>query len=143
MSTVPTVLVVLILVPYEGRYLIVEECDGTYYMPAGKVEPGENLLRAAMRETMEEAGVAVGLRGLLGFDHSWSAGTMKLRFAFVGFVAGTTKTKDRPDHHSRRALWLDKSDLRSLPLRDPELVDWIARYESGTPLLPCDAYRTF
>ena len=46
-----TTLVVLAVVAYEGRYLVVEERDGTFYLPAGRVEPGENLMAAAVRET--------------------------------------------------------------------------------------------
>ena len=36
-----TTLVVLTIVAHEGRYLVVEERDGTFYLPAGRVEPGE------------------------------------------------------------------------------------------------------
>lgn len=65
----PTTLVVLAIVEHEGRYLVVEERDGTFYLPAGRVEPGEDLVAAAVRETAEEAGMMIGLSGLLGFDH--------------------------------------------------------------------------
>ena len=36
----PTTLVVLGVVHHEGRYLIVEERDGTFVLPAGRVERG-------------------------------------------------------------------------------------------------------
>ncbi len=154
---VPTTLVVLVVVPqpapslpslrarepHDGRYLIVEERDGTFYLPAGRVEPGENLVAAAVRETAEEAGVAIGLRGLLGFDHEETPGRRKLRFGFVGDVAIDTPPKNRPDGHSRGAAWRTKAELATLPLRAPEVLTWIARYESGAPLLPCGAYEWF
>jgi phosphatase NudJ len=78
---IPTTFVVLVVVPHDGRYLVVEERDGTWYLPAGRVEPGESLTAAAIRETAEEAGVTVGLRGLIGFDHLWSDGRCQMRFA--------------------------------------------------------------
>ncbi len=134
---IPTTLVVLVVVPHQGRFLLVEERDGTFYLPAGKVEPGENLIAAAVRETAEEAGVAIGLRGLLGVDHTWLDGRAKLRFVFVGYLAILTPTKSRPDHHSRGARWASKAELQALPLRHREVLTWIERSESGTPLLPC------
>jgi len=136
-----TVLIVLVVVPHDGRYLIVEERDGTFFLPAGKVEPGENLIAAAVRETAEEAGVLVGLRGLLGFDHSQLGdGTTKMRFAFVGYPA-LGAPKRLPDQHSRGAGWFTKLELERLPLRHREVLTWIERYELGTPLLPCTAYQ--
>jgi len=138
-----TTLVVLTIVPHEGRYLLVEERDGTFYLPAGRVEPGENLMSAAVRETAEEAGIAIGLRGILGFDHSWVAGAApraRLRFAFVGYPAIPTAPKRRPDRHSRGACWVAKGDLAGLPLRDQEVIGWIERFERAPALLPCDAY---
>lgn len=128
-------LVVLAIVPNEGKYLLVEERDGTFFLPAGRVEPGEDLLTAAVRETVEEAGIDIALQGLLGFDHSYA----KMRFAFVGLpLRGTPKRQ--ADHHSRGAGWFTKDEARKLPLRHHEVFTWIERYERGMPLLPCSAY---
>lgn len=140
---VPTSLVVLVVVPHEGRYLIVEERDGTFYLPAGKVEPGESLIAAAIRETVEEAGVMIGLRGLLGFEQDWyeQPHRTRLRFCFVGFLALLTPPKRCPDEHSRGAAWRTREELGSLPLRHPEVIAWIDRYERGDALLPCAAYQ--
>jgi phosphatase NudJ len=140
-----TGLVVLVVVPHEGRYLVVQELDGTDYLPAGRVEPGENLLAAAVRETVEEAGVLVGLRGLLGFDHEWYEATSRtrLRFVFVGHPGVERSPKSRPDEHSLRAAWVTKDELRGMPLRHPEVLTWIERYEAAPALLPCAAYESY
>jgi phosphatase NudJ len=140
-----TGLVVLVVVPHEGRYLVVQERDGTYYLPAGKVEPGENLIEAAVRETAEEAGTLIGLRGLLGFDHEWHEATSRtrLRFVFVGFVGLVNPPKSRPDEHSLGAAWVTKDELRRLPLRHPEVLMWIERCEDARALLPCAAYEPY
>ena len=138
----PTLLIVLVVVPHEDRYLMVEERDGSFFLPAGKVEPGENLIAAAVRETAEEAGVLIGLRGLLGFDHSSVDGSrQKLRFTFVGYPGMLGEPKRVPDHHSRGAGWFTKSQIQALPLRHPEVLTWIERYEHATTLLPCAAYE--
>jgi phosphatase NudJ len=131
---------VLALVPDRGRYLIVEERDGSFYLPAGRVEEGENLIAAAVRETAEEAGVLIGLRGLLGLDHSAGPSGTRLRFCFVGYPAIAARPKARGDHHSRGAAWRTREEIAALPLRHPEVLAWIDRLERGDPLLPCSAY---
>lgn len=139
----PAYLVVLVVVPRDGRYLVVEELDGTWYLPAGKVEPGEDLIAAAVRETAEEAGVPIALRGLLGFDHECSPRRMRLRFAFVGAPARDVAPKSRPDEHTRGAAWFTRAELAAMPLRHPEVLGWIDRYERASALLPCAAYEPY
>jgi 8-oxo-dGTP pyrophosphatase MutT (NUDIX family) len=138
----PTTLVVLAVVHHDGRYLIVEEVDGTFYLPAGRVEQGESLIDAAVRETAEEAGVVIEPAGLLGFDHdgSGTGDRSRLRFAFVAAPAGDTAPKRTPDAHSRGARWLRREEIAALPLRHPEVLAWIDRHRRGAPILPRDAY---
>jgi phosphatase NudJ len=145
MATIPTVLVVLVVVPHQGRYLVVEERDGTFYLPAGRVEAGEDLVTAAVRETAEEAGVLVTLRGLLGFDHEWveHAQHAKLRFVFVADPSPPDTPKACADEHSLGAAWRTREELHALPLRHPEVLAWIDRYEHAEALLPCSAYETY
>ncbi|MFN7697496.1 MAG: NUDIX domain-containing protein [Deltaproteobacteria bacterium] len=139
----PTTLIVLAVVPDGDRYLVVEERDGALYLPAGRVDRGENLMAAIVRETAEEAGVLIGLTGILGFDQDWApdGSATRLRFVFVGYqgIAGPPKTT--PDRHSRGAAWLTKAELAARRLRDPEVLTWIERYESHATLLPCASYR--
>mgnify|MGYP001546705899 CR=1 FL=1 len=83
-------LFVLAVVPFHpderpARYLVVQERDGTFYLPAGRVEPGENLIAAIVRETSEEAQQLVGVLGLLGFDHE--PGRMRFVWACYRAVA--------------------------------------------------------
>jgi phosphatase NudJ len=132
-------LVVLTVVPHEGRYLLVEERDGTFYLPAGRVDPGENLMAAAIRETIEEAGALIGLQGILGFDHE----VRRMRFCFVGYLAINQALKTTADKHSRGARWVARADIPKLPLRHPEVISWIDQYESGQVLLPCRAYTPY
>jgi len=141
----PTLLVALVVVAHEGRYLLVEETDGRFYLPAGKVEPGEDIVSGAARETAEEAGVAVDLLGILGIEHDilhdGTRRVARLRFALVGRVAGDPRPKRDADHHSRGARWVAKADVAALPLRHPEVLAWIERCERAEALLPCAAYR--
>lgn len=139
-SSLPTHLFVLAVVPFRDRYLVVEERDGTFYLPAGKVELGEDLVAACIRETVEEAGIVIAVRGLLGFDHEALAGRARLRFTFVGDpVSGALKAT--ADRHGRGARWVTPAELASLPLRHREVLRWIELHASGRPLLPRVAYE--
>ena len=133
-------LFVLAVVPFDpnerpARYLVVEERDGTFYLPAGKVEPGENLVAAIVRETIEEAQQLVGVLGLLG-DH----GVNRMRFVWSCQRAVANAPKSIADHHSRGAAYLTRAQIAERPLRHPEVLDWIDVFESGRALLPTAAY---
>lgn len=59
------------VVERDGRFLVVEERDPAsgevvWNQPAGHVDPGEGLLAAVVRETLEETGLAFTPRALLG-----------------------------------------------------------------------------
>lgn len=132
---------VLAVVPFENKYLVVEERDGTFYLPAGRVEPGENLVAAIVRETIEEAKQLIGVSGLLGIDHDLiGPDRFRMRFVFVGYRGVMLPTKSEADRHSRGASYKTRAEIASLPLRHAEVIDWIDAYESGRPLMPTKAY---
>ena len=48
-------------------------CAGQWYLPAGKMEPGEDITEAAKREVLEETGLNMEVTTLLAVE---SAGTI-------------------------------------------------------------------
>eukprot|EP00929_Paragymnodinium_shiwhaense_P049564 TRINITY_DN24999_c0_g1_i3.p1 TRINITY_DN24999_c0_g1~~TRINITY_DN24999_c0_g1_i3.p1 ORF type:complete len:352 (+),score=51.83 TRINITY_DN24999_c0_g1_i3:79-1056(+) len=58
---------------HDGKFLMVNEPAGIsggipgYWLPAGRVDSGESLAAAAVRETLEEGGVEVRITGVLRF----------------------------------------------------------------------------
>lgn len=74
----------------DGRYLLVrEKVDGSivYNQPAGHLDPGESLLEAVVRETLEETRYAFEPQALLGvYRYRPHAGNDEtyLRFLFRG-----------------------------------------------------------
>ncbi len=76
----------------DGRYLLVRERvagEIVYNQPAGHLDPGESLLDAVIRETLEETRYAFEPQALLGIyrylPHA-EAGETYLRFLFRGEV---------------------------------------------------------
>ncbi|MFN8559058.1 MAG: NUDIX hydrolase [Dehalococcoidia bacterium] len=58
-APIPTWYFALVVVRLGHRFLVVREAKHGqhWYMPAGRVEPGETMAETAVRETMEEAGI--------------------------------------------------------------------------------------
>jgi ADP-ribose pyrophosphatase YjhB (NUDIX family) len=136
---------VLAVVPFHpvespARYLVVEERDGTFYLPAGRVERGENLVAAVVRETIEEAKQLIGVLGMLAMDHEVRADTLRLRFVFAGYRGLDAPVKREADHHSRGAAYMTREQIARLPLRHPEVLTFIDAYESRRSLMPTGAY---
>jgi 8-oxo-dGTP pyrophosphatase MutT (NUDIX family) len=64
---IPTWSFALVLVRLSRRFLLVHERKHgqLWYLPAGRVEPGETFAAAAHRETREEAGIDIVLEGVV------------------------------------------------------------------------------
>ena len=111
----PPHLVVATLVEQAGRFLCVEERVGDRLVlnqPAGHWDPGESLLDAARRETLEETAWHVELTHFLGiYAHEPpELGYGFLRFAFVGRPLRREKRRTL-DTGIERALWLTRDEL--------------------------------
>jgi ADP-ribose pyrophosphatase YjhB (NUDIX family) len=120
----------LVVVRDDDRYLLVEELERghgtTWYLPAGGVKEGEDIVTAAIRETREEAGLEVEILGILGGDQvlAPSGLTTRIRLVFLGRVIGG-QLKAQADDESVRAVWFRLTEIEALPLRHPEVRDWI------------------
>jgi ADP-ribose pyrophosphatase YjhB (NUDIX family) len=81
-------LTVATVVERDSKFLMVRETiDGEQVInqPAGHVEPGEDVMAAALRETIEETGWEVAITGFLGFSNAMSptTGITYYRLAFI------------------------------------------------------------
>lgn len=120
--------------PTTGLYLLCQEfANQGFWLPGGAVDPGESLTAAARRETMEEAGVDVELKGILAIEHhpSFSASTkecfVRLRTIFYAEPTNLNQLpKSSPDFESAGACWCSYDQIiRGLKLRGREPLQWI------------------
>lgn len=129
----------MVIVRRGDRFLLVHERrhGQLWYIPGGRVEPGERIEDAAVRETREEGGIPIELEGVLRVEHSPQRdGTARCRVFFLARPADETPPKSVPDDESLEARWVHPTELGRYRLRSDEVVDVIRYVASGAPVLP-------
>ena len=137
---IPTWYFALVVVRDGDRFLVVREAKHgqTWYLPAGRVEPGETLAEAALRETLEETGIEAILEGILKIQHTPSGPAARVRALFLARPADDRPPKSVPDEHSLEARWVTLDELARLPLRGPEVLDVFRWVAGGAPVYPLE-----
>lgn len=98
-------------------------CAGQWYLPAGRMEPGEDVAEAAKREVLEETGLEFDLSTLFLVE---SAAGSWYRFVVTGTVTGgRLKTPADADSESLQAMWI--GDLSDFSLRAGDVLPLIER----------------
>lgn len=134
---IPTWFFVVVAVRKDDRWLLVHETKHgqRWYFPAGRVEPGEDLLSAARRETLEEAGIQIEFDGIIRIEHTAQAdGTARCRLVLLAHPADDTPPKSVPDDESLESKWFTLPEVRTLRLRGEEVYD-LLRYLSDKPVI--------
>jgi 8-oxo-dGTP pyrophosphatase MutT (NUDIX family) len=126
------------LIERNSRFLLVEERAGgreVINQPAGHVEPGETLIEAVIRETLEETGYRFEPDAVLGLYHwySQSDDVTFLRVAFCG-EAEPPHGDATLDEVIIATHWLSREQVlaRQHQLRSPMVLRCIDDYRSGT-----------
>lgn len=120
-----------------GKFLFVEERVGgelVINQPAGHLDPGENLIEAVVRETLEETAWRFEPEALVGI-YLWRQpqnGSTFLRFSFAGRVSGHDTSLDLDDG-IERALWLTRDQIISQQprLRSPMVLRGVDDFLAG------------
>ncbi len=129
--------VVACILERDGRFLLVEEMAqgrAVYNQPAGHLDPGETLLQAARRETLEESAWHVEPEGLVGIYliEPVDAGVTFVRFCFHGRLIRHDPTLSL-DKEIIRTVWLSRDELAAEPNkhRSPLVLRCIDDYLAG------------
>lgn len=117
-----TYIVACVLVNEHNEVLMIQEakqsCAGKWYLPAGRMECGETIIDAAVREVLEETGLNITITTLLGIE---CAGGSWYRFILTGRVnSGELKTPQHADSESLQAKWI--LNLNELSLRSNDIL---------------------
>ncbi len=126
----------LVIVRMGRRFLLVHEAKHGqhWYLPAGRVEPGETFMQAAHREVIEEAGLDVVLEGIVRVQHTPTPHGVRMRVIFVARPLDDTPTKSVPDEESLEARWVTLEELSGFSLRGDE-VETLFRYVADGGLI--------
>ena len=139
-TPVPTWYFALVVVRRGHRFLLTQEkkYGSTWSIPGGRVEPGESLLDAAVREVLEETGVPVSIDGILRVEHSPSPTGARVRLVFAGSPRDDTPPKTSADDESLGAAWLTMEEIARLPLRGSDLRGLLESVARGRQIFPLD-----
>ncbi|MBL4646096.1 MAG: NUDIX hydrolase [Rhizobiales bacterium] len=112
----PTIAVSVALWDDNDRLLIVQRGrapkKGLWALPGGKVELGETLQQAALRELREETGLSAQLGGLFQVCDIIGSGH---HFTLVSFVAHAPQGVLTPGDDAASARWVNADQARELP----------------------------
>ena len=143
-TPIPTWYFALVVVRWGHRFLLTQErkYGSTWSIPGGRVEPGESLQAAAIREVLEETGVPVKLDGVLRVEHTPGEASARIRVIFIGSPLDDTAPKTEPDDESLGAAYLTIDEIRDRPLRGAELGSLLETVAEGHQVFPLDLLGT-
>ena len=139
-APIPTWYFALVVVRRGHRFLLTQErkYGSTWSIPGGRVEPGESLVAAAVREVHEETGVPIRIDGILRIEHVASPSSVRMRVLFTGSSIDDTEPKTTADEESLGAAWMTLEQIRGKQLRGAELRVLLESVEGGQQVFPLD-----
>ncbi|HTJ45244.1 MAG TPA: NUDIX domain-containing protein [Kofleriaceae bacterium] len=137
---IPTWYFALAVVRMGRRFLLTQEkkYGECWSIPGGRVEIGESLVDAAVREVLEETGVPIHLDGVLRVEHEASGNGARVRVIYVATPTDDRAPKTTPDEESLGAAWLTLEEIRGLKLRGADLRALLEMVANGCPIYPLE-----
>lgn len=132
-ETVMYIVACVILNEYNEVLMIQEakkSCAGKWYLPAGHMDKGENIITACKREVLEETGLHIECTTLLVVE---TARGNWMRFVLTGnVIGGSLKTPSEADKESLQAKWVKNLDEVELRANDIiHLIDRVRMYKEA------------
>lgn len=139
-------LTVATVVVKQDRFLMVKEIDSgklVINQPAGHVEPGEDIIDAAIRETYEETGWHVDINGFIGVYTTISPAT-GITYYRLAFTAEALSLDEQAviDTDIKEVVWLSAKEIRqnNKKLRSGLVNDCLNDFEQGK-IYPLEIFR--
>jgi len=143
--------IIIVFNPVLKQFLAVEETKRRgWWLPGGFVENGDDFKSTAVKETKEEAGIDVELKGILRIENSMGKLGARQRVIWFGIPKNLEQPlKSEPDEESMSAKWFtvqELEEMRSIPpprgLRGSELLQWGKYLEQGGSVYPLSILST-
>lgn len=147
-GAMPVFVLVVVRRTGDDHFLLKDEIASQgWWLPGGAVARGEDLVLAAERQTMDETGIKIIVKGLLRFEYTPSPHGFRLRVVFYAEPVDATEIpKTLPDYASNAACWVSLDLLLHRPsrkqgrtrlfLRGPEPVIWCSYIAAGGSVWP-------
>ena len=128
------------------KWLAVDENKNRgWWLPGGFVECGDDHHQTAIKETIEEAGVDIVLKGILRVENDMNRRGGRQRVIYYAEPKDPNQLpKSTPDSESNGAAWLSLHELQAKKqlepskggLRGTDLLDWAKYIEGGGTIYP-------
>lgn len=127
--------------PTDRKFLMVQErCRRGWWLPGGGIDSDEDPVAGGVRETLEEAGVSVKIKGLLSIRVIPTQSYVRMWYIFYGEPEdlNACEAKTTPDHESLGGCWVSIEDVMSgkLHMRGSEPLEWFPYVEKGGTIHP-------
>lgn len=137
-TPIPTWYFAMAVVRLGHRFLLTQErkYGSSWSIPGGRVEPGERLTDACVREVLEETAVPVRLDGIYRVEHAPGPNGSRVRVIFAATPCDDTPPKSVADEESLKAAWLTLDEIARLPLRGSDLRRLLEGIADGRAAFP-------